>query len=127
MGPEPADTFDFDLLAGSTWECRSSRPDAGLDVAEMSLDDSSWLPTRVPGTAAGTLRELGRWHWGDNDEELLDGSEWWYRCRFDAPEGPLASGSWQLEFDGLATVADAWLNGEHLLHSENMWLAHRIR
>lgn len=127
MGPEPAETLDFDLLAGSTWECRSSSPDVGLDVADMSRDDSSWMPTPVPGTAAGTLRELGRWHWGDNDEELLDGSEWWYRCRFDAPKGSFASGPWQLEFDGLATVADAWLNGEHLLHSENMWLAHRIR
>ena len=79
----------------------------------------------VPGTVAGTLRDLGQWTWGDDDEGLLDGSDWWYRCRFDAPEGSV-DGPWQLELDGLATVADVWLNGEHLVHSENMWVAHRL-
>ena len=80
----------------------------------------------VPGTAASALRDLGRWTWGDDDQGLLDGSDWWYRCRFDAPEGPL-EGPWQLDLDGLATVADVWLNDEHLLHSENMWVAHQLR
>ena len=41
------------------------------------------------------------------------------------PEGS-SPGPWRLELDGLATVADAWLNGEHLLHSENMWVAHQL-
>lgn len=127
MGPESADTFGLDLLAGSAWECRASSPDSRLDVADLTLDDPSWMPARVPGTAAGALRELGRWRWGDDDEELLDGSEWWYRCRFDAPEGGLDSGPLQLELDGLSTVADVWLNGEHFLHSENMWLSHHVR
>ena len=39
----------------------------------------------------------------------------------------LLEGPWQLDLDGLATVADVWLNGEHLLHSENMWVAHQLR
>jgi beta-mannosidase len=125
MGPAPADTVLHDLLADSTWECRSSRPDAGLDPAGLSLDDPAWMPAPVPGTAAGALRELGRWHWGDDDADLLDGSDWWYRCRFDGPADALV-GSWRLELEGLATVADVWFNGEHLLHSENMWIAHRI-
>jgi beta-mannosidase len=126
MIPALADTDVQDLLAGSTWECRSNRPDAGLEPADLSRDDSNWMPAQVPGTAAGALRELGSWRWGDDDEELLDGSEWWYRCRFDGPLNDLA-GPWQLELEGLATVADAWLNGKHQLHSENMWVSHRIR
>jgi beta-mannosidase len=117
----------LDALAESTWECLSSDPDAGLEVADLSLDDPRWMPAQVPGTAAGTLRELGRWRFGDDDAALLDGSEWWYRCRFEAPEGAADGGPWQLEFDGLATVADVWLNGEHILRSENMWLSHRVR
>jgi beta-mannosidase len=125
MGPAPAETVVGDLLAGSTWECRSSSPETGLDVADLSLDDPSWMPAQVPGTAAGALRELGRWHWGEDDEDLLDGSDWWYRCRFDSPSGDLV-GTWLLELDGLATVADVWLNGAHVLHSENMWVTHRI-
>lgn len=126
MGPAPATTAPHDLLTGSAWECRSSPADSGLEVDDLSLDDPAWSPAPVPGTAAGALRELGRWRWGDIDEDLLDGSEWWYRCRFDSPGGT-SSGPWRLEFDGLATVADAWLNGEHLFHSENMWLAHSVQ
>jgi beta-mannosidase len=36
-----------------------------------------------------------------------------------APDEELVIG-----FDGLATVADVWLNGQPLLHSDNMFLAH---
>ena len=126
MKRAPVGTGSDDVLAGAIWECRWNDPDAGVDAAHLSGDDPSWFPAIVPGTAAGALRELGRWRWGDEDQALFDGSEWWYRCRFDAPEGS-RKGPWRLEFDGLATVADAWLNGEHVLHSENMWVAHQIR
>ncbi len=126
MGPASGDTVSHDVLAGWTWECRWNDPGSDVDVAEMSLDDPSWVPAIVPGTAAGALRELGRWSWGDDDQGLLDGSDWWFRCRFDAPVGS-PKGPWRLEFDGLATVTDAWLNGEPLLHSENMWVAHQVR
>ena len=114
------------ILAESIWECRWNMPDTGVDVAGLTGDDPSWLPAMVPGTAAGALRELGQWSWGDDDKALLDGSDWWYRCRFEAPTDVL-DGPWILEFDGLATVADAWINGEPVLHSENMWVAHRVR
>lgn len=32
----------------------------------------------------------------------------------------------RLVFEGLATVADAWLNGTHILHSENMFVANAV-
>ncbi len=114
-----------DVLAGSSWEFRRYALDAAVDVDDVSHDDPAWRQAEVPGTAAGALRDLGEWKWGDDDQGLLDGSQWWYRCRFDVPEGS-AEGPWHLELGGLATVADAWLNGVHLLHSENMWVTHRI-
>ncbi len=63
MGAAPAETVSHDVLAGSLWECRWNDPDSGVDVAQMSLDDLSWIPATVPGTAAEALRELGRWSW----------------------------------------------------------------
>jgi beta-mannosidase len=108
------------------WECRWNQPEDGVDTTDASRDDRSWMPAAVPGTAASALRDLGQWRWGDDDQGLLDGNDWWYRCRFDAPDGAL-EGPWQLDLDGLATVADVWLNGDHLLHSENMWVAHQLR
>jgi beta-mannosidase len=114
-----------DVLAGSAWMCWSCPPDAVVDPSDLATDDELWIPAMVPGTVAATLRARDEWRWGDADQEILDGHDWWYRCRFDAPGG--TPGPWQIEFGGLATVADAWLNGDHLLHSENMWLSHSVR
>lgn len=75
----------------------------------------------MPGTAAGALRAQGSWAPGTDDAEKLDGHDWWFRTRFADPGG----GPWTLRFGGLATLADVWLNGAHLLHSENMFLEHR--
>jgi beta-mannosidase len=115
-----------DALAGSVWECLSCPPDTVEHPPGFEVGDWSWMPASVPGTAAAALRDRGSWEWGEDDREVLDGSDWWYRCRFDAPAVD-GSGEWELELGGLATVADVWLNGEHLLHSENMWLSHRVR
>jgi beta-mannosidase len=53
----------------------------------------------------------------------LDASDWWYRCHFSFPGG---DGPVRLRFDGLATVVDVWLNGEHLLRSDSMFVAHVV-
>ena len=53
-------------------------------------------PGAVPGTAAGALRALGQWAWGDDDQKRLDGSDWWFSAgstRRTAPRRPLASGT----------------------------------
>jgi len=122
-GPAGVCAVSDHALAGSTWECRWNEPDVGMDVAE--------LPGRhVMGPSGGvrdpgvSLRELAQWSWGDDDQGVLNGSEW-CRCRFDAPESSREE-PWRLELDGLATVADLWVNGDLVLHSENMWVAHRI-
>lgn len=112
-----------DALAGATWTCGSTPPDLVDDPDRLDGAPIDWLAASVPGTAAEALRLAGRWTWGTDDAEVLDGRDWWFRCRFDtaADQGP-----WELELDGLATLADVWLNGTHVLHSENMFLAHRV-
>ena len=125
MQQKPAGALAPDALAGSIWRCWSSAPDAVADPRDLQADDVGWMPTTVPGTVAGTLRTAGEWTSGDDDHERLDGQDWWFRCRFDGPDGT-PEGPWWLVLDGLATLADVWLNGAHLLHSENMWVAHRV-
>ena len=49
----------------------------------------------------------------------LDQHDIWYRMRF------AGGGDEVLRFEGLATIADVWLNGEHLLRSDNMFLPQR--
>jgi beta-mannosidase len=58
-------------------------------------------------------------------ERSFDAQDWWYRCRFEAT--PQAHGhAALLELGGLATLADVWVNGAHVLRSENMFHEHTI-
>jgi beta-mannosidase len=70
--------------------------------------------------AAAALRACGRWDLEHPRD--FDADDWWYRCTFTADfAGPV-----RLRFEGLATVADVWLNDRQILHSENMFVAHTV-
>ena len=99
------------------WQCVLTP--AGSAASPGDLPDTEvWLPARVPGTFAAALRDAGRW---DGRSPLdLDQSDIWYRTQF------TGGGDEMLRFEGLATIADVWLNGEHLFRSENMFLAREV-
>jgi beta-mannosidase len=118
MGAEP----DDDLLVGVEWSCvltsagtRTTPDDLGAELP--------WVRARVPGTVADALRDAGV---PEPSREHLDGEDWWYRCRFTPPAGSGDPGPWILELDGLATLADVWLNGSRLLHSDSMFASWRL-
>ncbi|MEI8146084.1 MAG: glycoside hydrolase family 2 protein, partial [Alphaproteobacteria bacterium] len=77
-----------------------------------------WFPAQVPGTVAASLAALGRWQ-RDQPSPLHD-HDVWYRCHFttDAPS--------RIHFAGLASIATVFLNGEEVLHSRSMMLAHDL-
>jgi beta-mannosidase len=52
----------------------------------------------------------------------VDAREFWYRRRMPRPAGGRA----HLVFDGLATLAEVFLDGQSILRSENMFLRHRV-
>jgi len=54
----------------------------------------------------------------------MDTRDWWFRCQFHVEPGDQTT--WTLCVGGLATVADVWLNGRLLLHSENMFASHAV-
>jgi beta-mannosidase len=108
-----------DLLQGAEWFC--AHGDAPVSGGDQPGSGARWLPAQVPGTAAGAITDSG-------DEVALlrdyDRQSWWFRCRFTADPGD--EGAHLLRLGGLATLADVWLNGEHVLHSENMFIAHEV-
>ncbi len=110
-----------DLLQGVAWSCVSTSPGERTGPDDLEGPDLRWIDADVPGTAAGALRSVGA---TDPSLARLDGQDWWFRCRFAGPGAPAPDG-WVLEADGLATLADVWLNGVHLLHSESMFASHR--
>lgn len=115
---------------------RRERLDDGWDVAAApagSLADPSqladcasldWIPARQLGTTAAVLRDAGRWSL-DAMPRRFDAEDWWYRTQFTTPRAGEGDDI-VLGFDGLATLAEVWLNGEALLSSENMFVAHEL-
>ena len=89
-----------------------------------SAGSPAWSAIEALGTVADALRACGAWSL-DAAAQRFDGTDWWYRSHFDAPPGAAAAQT-VLGFDGLATVADVWLNGELILHSDNMFLEHEV-
>lgn len=105
-------------LVDSGWEFARAAPGSTLE----QIDALDWKPASAPNTAAGALRDLGEWNWDTGCD--FDAHDWWWRVRLDehhAPAGPAVLG-----FDGLATLADVWLDGVHRLRSDNMFLAHEL-
>lgn len=102
------------------WELLRTVPGAAASAHE--LPEHGWLPVKSVGTVAHCERASGRWSFDDRSAESFDAHDWWYRLRFDAA-GDVDASSQVLGFDGLATLCDAWLNGEPLLRSDNMFVA----
>ena len=109
-------------LLTTGWELCSSPPEALSGPEALSRASLSWLPAHAPSTVASCLRASNAWSL-DAPPRRFDAEDWWYRLRFTAPSRE-PDEELVLGFDGLATVADVWLNGAPLLSSDNMFLAH---
>ncbi|MGO9344334.1 MAG: glycoside hydrolase family 2 protein [Acidimicrobiales bacterium] len=109
-----------DLFSALSWECRPAEPGSASGPDDLvALENFGWRPAQVPGTAAGALRSAGE----DPDSTNFDAFDWWFHSRF---ERPAARGPYVIEFAGLATIADVWLNDRHVLHAENMFRSYEV-
>jgi len=80
--------------------------------APMPTD--GWIAAPVPGTAAEALKFEAMAPTPLHDKDV------WYRTRF------AGTGRRLLRFEGLATIAEVWLNGAKILDSDNMFLRHDV-
>jgi beta-mannosidase len=109
------------LDLGEGWRVAACAPDAC--AVPGGTDGLDWVPASVPGTAAGALRDAGLWDFGA--ERDFDAEDWWFRTEFDA--APAADGEVVLlRLDGVATVHEAFLNGERIGGGESMFAAASI-
>ena len=92
-------------------------------VLPGQTEPTHWLDAAAAEPLAATLQAQGLWQPADTDR-ALDDEHWVWRLRFDRPEhlGPDAV----LGLDGLATLCEVQLNGQSVLNSDNMFIAHRL-
>lgn len=104
------------------WQVLGCAPGQYASPADLP-EAGGWSDAPRIGPVADVLRQRGEWSL-DATPRRFDADDWWYRLRFDEPDW---AGTRQLVlgFDGLATVGEVWLNGQPILTSSNMFLAHR--
>jgi beta-mannosidase len=99
------------------WRLARAAPGALRHPGGLAALDAQWHDAIVPGTVAAAIhKDIGLP--GDYDAD-----DWWYQLPFALPS---RSARHYLRLEGLATIAEVWLNGAHILSSRNMFLAHRI-
>jgi beta-mannosidase len=86
-----------------------------------------WLEGEVPGDVYSILRDNGLmtdFHWDRDKKELalIEGNYWWYWKEIFISEDFKNFDEAEVDFKGLDTISDIWLNGVSLGHSENMFL-----
>jgi beta-mannosidase len=110
---------------GAGWSFRATP--AGDCADPSGFDDTplAWQAASVPCTVASARRALGDWSLG-SPPERFDAFDWWFRVRIDR-DSPVEGVDEVLCLDGLATLADAWIDGVHVLSSDNMFVSHRVR
>ncbi len=88
---------------------------SGQYAAPQSGDlHACWIDAPVPGTAAEALRRAGR-----SGENLADHDVWY--------QGAVtAAGPAVLRFEGLATLAEVWLDDQLILTSKSMFQTHDV-
>ncbi len=82
-----------------------------------------WMTVPGPGPLAAQLQALGHWSL-DGPARDFDAESWMWRCVFDRPAH--ATAHTLLGLDGLGTVCEVQLNGQAVLASDNLFLAHRL-
>ncbi len=94
-------------------------------------NDEAWLPAQVPGCAHLDLLRQGVisdpfYRANEREAQWVETRDWEYRTEFIAPAEWLRCENLALEFAGLDTFADVYLNGELILQTDNMFVGWRV-
>lgn len=107
----------------------SSKPDIAVLTRSAALPDGAWLSARMPEQVHEILLRYGKIsdpHISKNatDSAWVGQKDWAYACVFKSPargEGPVF-----LRFEGLDTLATAYLNGHKIGEFNNMFRRYRL-
>ncbi len=105
------------------------RPDVAALTRQAAEPNATWLAARMPEQVHDVLLRLGKIadpRVGKNAAECtwVGEKDWAYACTFASPtknDGPVF-----LRFDGLDTLAEAYLNGRHIGSFDNMYRRYAV-
>jgi len=93
--------------------------------------DTKWLPASVPGTVHTDLfnnKVIPDPFFGTNEKQLqwIENEDWEYEAIFTVSAKELKNENIDLQFDGLDTYAEVFLNGKSVLKADNMFRIWKI-
>lgn len=112
-----------DIVSVSGWQVCATAPNSVDDPRSPSL---AWSGT-VEGpatTAAAMLRALGQFSL-EGASRRFDAEDWWFKAAIPAIE-PATGDELVLRVDGIATIADVWIDGESFAPLEGMFRTREI-
>lgn len=124
--------FTLIFLLGDVFlnaQVSSTSLNRGWEFSQQNKND--WRPATVPGTVHTDLlknRLIPDPYYRDNEKDLqwIGTTNWQYKTKFDISPAVLANKNIELVFDGLDTYAEVYLNGKHVLSSDNMFRQWRV-
>src|SRR5579872_928232 len=108
---------------GGEWQLGATTAGRAVDPTALAALDVDWCAATGPTTVAAALRDARRWSLEDRVD--FDASDWWWRCRFPVSDTD-SDAARALCFRGIATLAEAWLNGAPILKSDNMFVESEV-
>ncbi|MEW5676939.1 glycoside hydrolase family 2 protein [Flavobacterium enshiense] len=93
--------------------------------------DMKWLSASVPGTVHTDLLQhkiIENPFFGSNEKQLqwIENEAWEYETTFSITAEDLKSETIELQFDGLDTYAEVFLNGKSILKADNMFRTWKV-
>lgn len=90
------------------------------------VGENNWLPATVPGTVHTDLMANGKiedpfYRLNEHDVQWIDKVDWEYKTNFNVDKIWLKKDVVQLDFKGLDTYADVFVNGEKVFSADNMF------
>jgi beta-mannosidase len=117
-----------------SWGCQQEKKDPNLMIQKEIHDgwtfrqanEGQWLPATVPGTVHTDLLnnniiEDPYYRLNELGLQWIDKVDWEYKTTFEVDAEFLGRDRVELEFKGLDTYADVFLNGEQVLAANNMF------
>ncbi len=120
----------FSLLILSCIFINSSAQNSIINLNQnwtfKSFNDNRLLPASVPGSVHADLfknKIIPNLYFGTNEKNLnwIDTTDWIYQCYFDFKPSLTGRKNIAINFDGLDTYADVYLNDSLILNANNMF------
>ncbi len=94
------------------------------------VGSQTWYPAKIPGVVhtnliANNLIEDPYWENNETKQQWIENEDWHYRTKFNITADQLSNQNIEIDFKGLDTYANVYLNKELIIEANNMFRSWR--